>query len=110
MTRITVILAAFAALLEDSVEELYENAPCGYLSTDVDGFTVGHRYKFKVYTRDGHALEKADPFAAQSECAPATGSISPRARLSAPPHASALPILPCRATCNQAIVFCFRMG
>jgi sigma-B regulation protein RsbU (phosphoserine phosphatase) len=29
--------AAFAALLEDSVEELYENAPCGYLSTLLDG-------------------------------------------------------------------------
>ncbi|MGW7052305.1 PP2C family protein-serine/threonine phosphatase [Streptomyces sp. NPDC054887] len=29
--------AAFAALLEDSSEELYENAPCGYLSTLMDG-------------------------------------------------------------------------
>ncbi|MFB0614702.1 PP2C family protein-serine/threonine phosphatase [Streptomyces sp. AGS-58] len=29
--------AAFAALLEDSAEELYENAPCGYLSTLMDG-------------------------------------------------------------------------
>ncbi|MFJ9150457.1 PP2C family protein-serine/threonine phosphatase [Streptomyces sp. NPDC102270] len=29
--------AAFAALLEDSVEDLYENAPCGYLSTLMDG-------------------------------------------------------------------------
>ncbi|WP_040864510.1 PP2C family protein-serine/threonine phosphatase [Nocardia exalbida] len=29
--------AAFAALLEDSVEDLYENAPCGYLSTSLDG-------------------------------------------------------------------------
>ncbi len=29
--------AAFAALLEDSAEELYESAPCGYLSTLVDG-------------------------------------------------------------------------
>ncbi|MEU5666826.1 SpoIIE family protein phosphatase [Streptomyces longwoodensis] len=29
--------AAFASLLEDSVEELYENAPCGYLSTLMDG-------------------------------------------------------------------------
>ncbi|MDT7579299.1 MAG: phosphoserine phosphatase RsbU/P, partial [Pseudonocardiales bacterium] len=28
---------AFAALLEDSVEDLYENAPCGYLSTLLDG-------------------------------------------------------------------------
>ncbi|WUC61700.1 SpoIIE family protein phosphatase [Streptomyces longwoodensis] len=29
--------AAFASLLEDSVEELYESAPCGYLSTLMDG-------------------------------------------------------------------------
>ncbi|MFI8876869.1 SpoIIE family protein phosphatase [Streptomyces sp. NPDC055243] len=28
---------AFTALLEDSVEELYEQAPCGYLSTLMDG-------------------------------------------------------------------------
>ncbi|MFD5000742.1 PP2C family protein-serine/threonine phosphatase [Streptomyces buecherae] len=29
--------AAFAAMLEDSAEELYEAAPCGYLSTLMDG-------------------------------------------------------------------------
>ncbi|MEV0123662.1 SpoIIE family protein phosphatase [Streptomyces sp. NPDC050703] len=29
--------AAFSALLEDSPEELYESAPCGYLSTLMDG-------------------------------------------------------------------------
>ncbi|MFE9537355.1 PP2C family protein-serine/threonine phosphatase [Streptomyces sp. NPDC006691] len=29
--------AAFAALLEDSAEDLYETAPCGYLSTLMDG-------------------------------------------------------------------------
>jgi sigma-B regulation protein RsbU (phosphoserine phosphatase) len=29
--------ARFSALLEDSVEDLYENAPCGYLSTLLDG-------------------------------------------------------------------------
>jgi PAS domain S-box-containing protein len=28
---------AFASLLEDSAEDLYENAPCGYLSTLLDG-------------------------------------------------------------------------
>ena len=30
-------LAQFAALLEDSAEDLYDNAPCGYLSTLMDG-------------------------------------------------------------------------
>ncbi|PNG17757.1 PP2C family protein-serine/threonine phosphatase [Streptomyces cahuitamycinicus] len=29
--------AVFTALLEDSVEDLYESAPCGYLSTMMDG-------------------------------------------------------------------------
>ncbi|MEU7472522.1 SpoIIE family protein phosphatase [Streptomyces sp. NPDC044984] len=29
--------AAFSALLEDSAEDLYESAPCGYLSTLMDG-------------------------------------------------------------------------
>jgi sigma-B regulation protein RsbU (phosphoserine phosphatase) len=29
--------AMFSALLEDSAEDLYENAPCGYLSTLMDG-------------------------------------------------------------------------
>ncbi|MEU9543364.1 SpoIIE family protein phosphatase [Streptomyces mirabilis] len=29
--------AAFSALLEDSAEDLYESAPCGYLSTLLDG-------------------------------------------------------------------------
>lgn len=29
--------AAFAALLEDGAEDLYDNAPCGYLSTLMDG-------------------------------------------------------------------------
>ncbi|MFG2602779.1 PP2C family protein-serine/threonine phosphatase [Streptomyces sp. NPDC048514] len=32
--------AQFAALLEDSVEDLYEHAPCGYLSTLLDGKIV----------------------------------------------------------------------
>jgi sigma-B regulation protein RsbU (phosphoserine phosphatase) len=30
-------LARFSALLEDSAEDLYDNAPCGYLSTLMDG-------------------------------------------------------------------------
>ncbi|MFI7382191.1 PP2C family protein-serine/threonine phosphatase [Streptomyces sp. NPDC049813] len=30
-------IARFSALLEDSTEDLYENAPCGYLSTLLDG-------------------------------------------------------------------------
>ena len=32
--------AAFSALLEDSAEDLYEHAPCGYLSTLLDGRIV----------------------------------------------------------------------
>jgi sigma-B regulation protein RsbU (phosphoserine phosphatase) len=29
--------AVLSALLEDDAEDLYENAPCGYLSTRMDG-------------------------------------------------------------------------
>src|SRR6188768_2166196 len=32
--------AFYAALLEDDVEELYDNAPCAYLSTRPDGTIV----------------------------------------------------------------------
>src|SRR5918995_3761083 len=32
--------AFYEALVDDSAEDLYENAPCGYLSTDVDGTIV----------------------------------------------------------------------
>jgi sigma-B regulation protein RsbU (phosphoserine phosphatase) len=31
------VSSSFSSLLEDSVEDLYENAPCGYLSTLLDG-------------------------------------------------------------------------
>ncbi|MEU0750840.1 PAS domain-containing protein, partial [Streptomyces albogriseolus] len=31
------IRPAFSSLLEDSAEDLYESAPCGYLSTLMDG-------------------------------------------------------------------------
>jgi sigma-B regulation protein RsbU (phosphoserine phosphatase) len=33
----TSLEASFSALLEDDVDDLYENAPCGYLSTLLDG-------------------------------------------------------------------------
>lgn len=32
--------AVLESLLEHDVEELYEMAPCGYLSTDIDGYIV----------------------------------------------------------------------
>jgi sigma-B regulation protein RsbU (phosphoserine phosphatase) len=47
--------AAFAALLEDSAEDLYENAPCGYLSTLLDGTIAkvnGTLLGWLGYTRD----------------------------------------------------------
>ncbi|MEV1021064.1 SpoIIE family protein phosphatase [Streptomyces sp. NPDC050264] len=36
----TASAATFAALLEDSTEDLYDNAPCGYVSTLMDGTVV----------------------------------------------------------------------
>lgn len=46
---------SFSALLEDSVEDLYENAPCGYLSTLMDGRIAkvnGTLLKWLGYRRD----------------------------------------------------------
>ncbi|MFI9150481.1 PP2C family protein-serine/threonine phosphatase [Streptomyces sp. NPDC053367] len=48
--------SAFAALLEDSVEELYERAPCGYLSTLMDG-TIA---KINGTLLDWLGLDRAD--------------------------------------------------
>ncbi len=48
--------AAFAALLEDGAEDLYENAPCGYLSTLMDG-TVA---KINTTLLDWLGLERED--------------------------------------------------
>lgn len=48
--------AEFAALLEDSAEELYESAPCGYLSTLMNG-TVA---KINTTLLDWLGLEHAD--------------------------------------------------
>ncbi|MFJ9930061.1 PP2C family protein-serine/threonine phosphatase [Streptomyces misionensis] len=47
--------AAFAALLEDSAEELYDSAPCGYLSTLMDG-TIA---KINTTLLDWLGLERA---------------------------------------------------
>ncbi|GAA0321985.1 SpoIIE family protein phosphatase [Actinoallomurus spadix] len=48
-------LASFTALLEDSAEDLYEHAPCGYLSTLMDGEIAkvnGTLLGWLGYTRD----------------------------------------------------------
>ncbi|THA75423.1 SpoIIE family protein phosphatase [Streptomyces sp. A0592] len=47
--------AVFTSLLEDSVEELYEHAPCGYLSTLMDG-TIA---KINTTLLDWLGLERA---------------------------------------------------
>ena len=47
--------AQFAGLLEDSVEDLYENAPCGYLSTMLDGTIARVNDTFLRWT--GHRRE-----------------------------------------------------
>ncbi|MFD0204672.1 MULTISPECIES: PP2C family protein-serine/threonine phosphatase [Saccharothrix] len=45
----------FSALLEDSAEDLYENAPCGYLSTMLDGYIAkvnGTLLRWLGYSRE----------------------------------------------------------
>ena len=46
---------AFSKLLEDSAEDLYENAPCGYLSTLMDGTIAKVNETFLQWT--GHTRE-----------------------------------------------------
>jgi 1,4-alpha-glucan branching enzyme len=40
----------------------------------VTGVARGHAYKYRIVTRDGHALDKADPFALYAESPPLTAS------------------------------------
>jgi 1,4-alpha-glucan branching enzyme len=40
-----------------------------------DGAIPGQRYKYRIVTRDGYRLDKADPFALASEAPPRTGSV-----------------------------------
>ncbi len=48
--------AAFSSLLEDSAEDLYENAPCGYLSTLLDGKIA--KVNTTLLTWLGHSREE----------------------------------------------------
>lgn len=49
--------AFYEALLDDNVEDLYENAPCGYLSTAPDGTIVKVNQTFLTWTGlDRHLL------------------------------------------------------
>jgi 1,4-alpha-glucan branching enzyme len=67
----------------------------GFWEIFVPGASVGQRYKFEVFTKQGALLGKSDPFAFQAEVRPATASIivdegrlSPRTR--APEGANAV--------------------
>ncbi len=47
----------------------------GIWEADIPGVTPGQAYKFSIRTRAGDRIEKADPFARQSEQAPGTASL-----------------------------------
>ncbi|MGH8802707.1 MAG: 1,4-alpha-glucan branching enzyme, partial [Casimicrobiaceae bacterium] len=46
----------------------------GIWEGDVSGVARGQSYKYRIVTRDGRALDKADPFAFCTEAPPATAS------------------------------------
>jgi 1,4-alpha-glucan branching enzyme len=48
----------------------------GIWEVEVPAVRQGHRYKFRIRTRDGALLDKADPFARFAELPPATGSVA----------------------------------
>ena len=47
---------------------------CGVWEGEVPGVQPGHAYKYRIVTRDGASLDKADPFAFFAEAPPATAS------------------------------------
>ncbi|HEV8397499.1 MAG TPA: 1,4-alpha-glucan branching protein GlgB [Vicinamibacterales bacterium] len=49
--------------------------PSGIWEMFIPGLADGARYKYEVRTRDGHLLDKADPYARQLETPPHTASI-----------------------------------
>ncbi len=49
--------------------------PSGVWSGDVPGIGHGDVYKYRVTSQDGHAVDKADPFAFRAEEPPRTGSV-----------------------------------
>jgi sigma-B regulation protein RsbU (phosphoserine phosphatase) len=63
--------AAFTALLEDSAEELYEQAPCGYLSTLMDG-TIAKVNTTLLEWWGGCGSPTFSPWAASSTTRPTT--------------------------------------
>ncbi|MCW5631766.1 MAG: 1,4-alpha-glucan branching protein GlgB [Rubrivivax sp.] len=48
----------------------------GLWEVDVTGVGPGQAYKFAIRTREGHWIEKADPFARRAELPPATASLT----------------------------------
>ena len=44
--------AFYGALLDDDAEQLYERAPCGYLSTTPDGVIIKVNETFLTLTRE----------------------------------------------------------
>jgi 1,4-alpha-glucan branching enzyme len=49
--------------------------PSGVWELFIPGLQEGARYKYEVRTRDGHLLDKADPYARQLETPPQTASV-----------------------------------
>jgi|GEM_PF-357960 len=50
-------------------------AGTGIFAARVRGAKAGHRYKYRITTKDGGSVDKADPFAATSEVAPGNASV-----------------------------------
>jgi 1,4-alpha-glucan branching enzyme len=55
--------------------ELQPQGPSGIWAGYAPGARQGHRYKYRIQTRDGAWLHKADPLAQATECPPNTASV-----------------------------------
>ncbi|MDB4946193.1 MAG: 1,4-alpha-glucan (glycogen) branching enzyme GH3-type [Labilithrix sp.] len=47
----------------------------GLFAARVTGATPGHRYRYRIHTRSGEVVDKADPFATAAEVSPGTASV-----------------------------------
>jgi 1,4-alpha-glucan branching enzyme len=56
-------------------DPLTPSADSGIWAASLAGWGVGDRYKFHIEGRNGYHVDKADPFAFEAECPPATASV-----------------------------------
>src|SRR5579875_1045215 len=60
---------------QPGVDLLEPQGSSGIFAGELSGVSAGTKYKYRIVPRDGRPREKADPYAFQSECPPASASV-----------------------------------